>query len=100
MVENSWTEKIDKKKDQIDKTDQKIAQLEAQKKQLRQQIAVAERKARTKRLIETGGGCESAIGVQISGIFRERFCGFLQEHREEILALREPEDMHDGGTST
>ncbi len=71
--------------------DQQIAETEERLRKLRAQAKSAERKARTKRLIETGAVVEKALGIELAE----------QADRERLLAvLCKPRTGNDGGTWT
>lgn len=71
--------------------DQQIAETEQRLRRLKAQARSEERKARTKRLIETGAVVESALGMELA----------TQEQREALAAvLREEHERNDGSRWT
>lgn len=81
QVENENGEAADKKPKRQKKTlEQRIAAKEAELKKLKAQAKGEERKARTKRLIETGATIENALGIEFSEkVDREILQGVLLE---------------------
>lgn len=67
------------RREQIEKIDEKLAVLQARKRQLEAQERDNERKARTKRLIEIGGAVESVLGKPIYQEDLPKLIGFLKE---------------------
>lgn len=57
-------------------------QLKAQEKALKAKQSLAERKARTKRLIEIGGAVESVLGRAIEKQDLPKLIGFLKQQEE------------------
>lgn len=80
------------KRTRVRKTvDQQIAETEERLRRLKAQARSEERKARTKRLIETGAVVESALGMELA----------TQEQREALAAvLREERAGNDGSRWT
>ncbi|MBO6241567.1 MAG: DUF3847 domain-containing protein [Butyrivibrio sp.] len=74
----SIEERIGAKDDEIQKYLEKADQLKAQKKMLEKQKKEADRKARTKRLIEIGGTVESVLGREFTDDDKIRLMNFLK----------------------
>lgn len=73
---------IEQTEQQIESIEKKLKQAKAKKQQLLQQQKQAERKARTKRLIEIGGIVEHFGGGELQD--KEGFAEFLKTHALEI----------------
>ena len=74
----SFDERIGAKDVEIQKYLEKANQLQAQKKQLEKQKKEADRKARTRRLIEIGGSVESVLGREFRDGDNIRLMNFLR----------------------
>ena len=74
----SFEERIDAKDSEIQKYLEKANQLQAQKKQLEKQKKDADRKARTKRLIEIGASVESVLDREFKDGDNLRLMNFLK----------------------
>lgn len=74
----SIDERINAKDSEIQKYLEKANQLQAQKKQLEKQKKEADRKARTRRLIEIGGSVESVLGREFRDGDNIRLMNFLR----------------------
>lgn len=73
--------------EQIAEQEKKKAQLEAKIKQLKARNAEAERKARTRRLIETGAIVESALHIELTDQDqRERFSVAINRYADVLLS--------------
>lgn len=68
--------------ERIAELDKKIEQIKAQKKAILQREKQAERKARTKRLIEIGGAVESVLGQPIEKEDLPKLINFLKQQEE------------------
>ena len=68
--------------ERIAELDKKIEQIKAQKKAILQREKQAERKARTKRLIEIGGAVESVLGHPIEKDDLPKLINFLKQQEE------------------
>ena len=80
------------KKEKIANIEEKISQLENQRKQLMQQQKQAERKARTKRLVERGAILESFI-PDAQSYTNEQIQSFLQKTIRTEFAKRALSDI-------
>jgi hypothetical protein len=65
--------------EKIAELDKRIEQIKAQKKAIIQREKQAERKARTKRLIEIGGAAESVLGRPFQNDDLQKFINFLKQ---------------------
>lgn len=65
--------------ERIAELDKRIEQIKAQKKAIIQREKQAERKARTKRLIEIGGTAESILGRPFQDDDLQKFANFLKQ---------------------
>lgn len=76
---------LNKKKQELEKLDEKIAEMQAKKKAIQRSISEEERKKRTKRLIEIGAVVESVIGAKIEreDLAELRYC--LEELNLKML---------------
>ena len=74
----SIEERIGAKDEEIQKYLEKANQLQAQKKMLEKQKKEADRKARTRRLIEIGGTVESVLGREFTDGDNIRLMNFLK----------------------
>lgn len=68
--------------ERIAELDKKLEQIKAQKKAIIQKEKQAERKARTKRLIEIGGAVESVLGRPIEHSELPKLIDFLKQQEE------------------
>lgn len=68
--------------ERIAKLQERQSQLKAQEKALKAKQSVAERKARTKRLIEIGGAVESVLGQPINKEDLPKLIKFLKDQDE------------------
>ena len=75
----TYEERIREKDDRMQKAREKAKQYEAQKKQLEKMQKAADRKARTKRLIEIGGAVESVLGRPFREDDHLRLMNFLKQ---------------------
>ena len=75
----TYEERIREKDDRMQKAREKAKQYEAQKKQLEKMQKAADRKARTKRLIEIGGAVESVLGRAFREDDHLRLMNFLKQ---------------------
>lgn len=75
----TYEERIREKDDRMQKAKEKAKQYEAQKKQLEKMQKAADRKARTKRLIEIGGAVESVLGRSFREDDHLRLMNFLKQ---------------------
>ena len=91
----SFDERIDAKESEIQKYREKAEQLMAQKKQLEKQKKAADRKARTKRLIEIGASVESVLGREFTDGDYIRLMNFLrlQEHNGNYFTKAMEKDI-------
>lgn len=71
---------------QLEKLNQKIAQLEAQKQALIAKEKERERKARTKRLIEIGAIIESRLQLNLKQT--QNFCDYIYTHPEFLEVIK------------
>ncbi|MBQ5934345.1 MAG: relaxasome subunit MobC [Lachnospiraceae bacterium] len=74
----SFDERIGAKDSEIQKYLDKAKQMQAQKQQLERQKKEADRKARTKRLIEIGASVESVLGREFTDGDNIRIMNFLK----------------------
>ena len=65
--------------ERIAELDKRIEQIKAQKKAIIQREKQAERRARTKRLIEIGGAAESVLGRPFQEGDLQKFINFLKQ---------------------
>lgn len=65
--------------ERIAELDKRIEQIKAQKRAIIQREKQAERKARTKRLIEIGGAAESVLGRPFQDNDLQKFINFLRQ---------------------
>lgn len=88
-MKKTYDERIAELEEKKEKEIQKLEQLKAKKKKLEQQQKALERKARTKRLIETGAIIESVLGRplekdEIEDIKKIIACYRLKKEKGEI----------------
>jgi hypothetical protein len=96
----SIDERIGAKDTEIQKYLEKANQLQAQKKQLEKQKKDADRKARTRRLIEIGGSVESVLGREFKDGDNIRLMNFLkaQERNGSYFSKAMEKELPASGT--